>query len=233
MEKQLHIAGHAVSLRHKRVKNINMRLTPSAAQPRGVVCLSAPRHVSMQQITDFVTAKSDWLAKQQDKLAARPVPKVFLYEDGEAHALWGQAYPLRVAYVSRGQGVSFDGTQWHMRVRADAPLDKKASLMEAAYQTMLLQTAQPLMQKWARVMQVQPQGLKMQKMKSRWGSCHVSKRLIKLNSELARKPVALLEYVLVHELVHLFERGHNARFYGLMTRFLPDWQTRKAKLNGG
>lgn len=232
MEQHLHIAGHAVTLRFKRVKNINMRLTPTAAQPTGEVCISAPRHVSVQQIVDFVTAKSDWLAKQQRKLAAHPPPKALVYEEGEMHALWGQAYALQLAYVNRGQGVDFDGTNWRMRVRADASIEKKAALFETAYQNLLVQTARPLMAQWAAIMDVQPQGLKTQKMKSRWGSCHVGKRVIKLNSELARKPMPLLEYVLVHELVHFFERGHNARFYELMSRYLADWQTRKAQLNG-
>jgi predicted metal-dependent hydrolase len=118
-----------------------------------------------------------------------------------------------------------------MRVREDASDDKKAALMEVAYRDALINHTEPLMAQWAETMGVQPGALKTQRMTSRWGSCHISKGVIKLNSELARKPKYMLEYVLVHELVHLFERGHNARFYGLMDRFLPDWKSRKAALN--
>ena len=161
--------------------------------------------------------------------AFRPAP--VSYAADTLHPLWGVAYPLRITHVGRGQKAVFDGSVWHLYVRADAPPEKRASLLEVAYKQQLIAKAAPLMACWADVMGVVPQELKTQRMTSRWGSCHVSRGVIKLNSELARKDVALLEYVLVHELVHLFERGHNARFYGLMDKYLPDWKARKQRLN--
>lgn len=229
----MQIAGHNVSIRYKRVKNINMRLTPTPSCREGEVWISAPRHVSLARIVDFVREKSDWIHRQQAKMAARAAPVAPLYEAGARHSLWGQDYALHIEPVARGQGVRFDGTNWQMRVTPHASNEKKAALMEAAYRDLLLAHTAPLMAEWAARMNVQPQELKAQKMTSRWGSCHVSKGIIKLNSELARKPAPLLEYVLVHELVHLFERGHNARFYALMSKFLPDWQARKAQLHRG
>lgn len=230
MDKQVEIAGHRVIIRRKRVKNMNMRLLFGADGP--VVFISAPRFVPMREIAAFVTEKSDWIDKGMAKLAAR-TPAPVCYEADTLHTLWGAAYPLRITHVGRGQKAVFDGTAWHLRVRADAPPEKKAALMEAAYRQALIDKARPLMAHWADVMGVQPQQLKTQKMRSRWGSCHVSRGIIKLNSELARRPEEQLEYVLVHELVHLFERGHNARFYGFMDKYLPDWKARKQRLNAG
>ena len=228
MEKQVEIVGHRVLIRYKRVKYLNMRLqmTPEG----GLICISAPRRVSMREIADFVIEKRDWINKSLAKLAAS-APKALSYEAGTLHPLWGQNYPLRIEEVGRGQNAYFDGAAWQVRVCPDATDEKKAGLMEAAYRRDLLERAEPLMMQWADKMELHPQQLKTQKMRSRWGSCHVTRGVIKLNSELARRPMEQMEYVLVHELVHLFERGHNARFYGLMDKYLPDWRARKQRLN--
>lgn len=228
MQTETVIAGHRVIIRRKRVKNMNMRLQDGAEG--GLVCISAPTRVPLQEIAAFVTEKSDWIRRNSAKLAAR-APKSLSYEAGTLHLLWGAAYPLRVSHVGRGQKAVFDGTAWQLYVRADAPPEKRAALLEAAYKQQLIVKAGPLMARWADEMGLNPRELKTQRMTSRWGSCHVSRGVIKLSSELARKDVALLEYVLVHELVHLFERGHNARFYGLMDKYLPDWKARKQRLN--
>lgn len=230
MDKQVEIAGHSVIIRRKRVKNMNMRLHCGGEGP--VVQISAPQRVPMREITAFVTEKSDWIDKGMAKLAAR-APAALSYAEGALHPLWGAAYPLRITHVGRGQKAVFNGAAWQLRVRADAPPEKRAALLEAAYKQALIDKTAPLMARWADAMGVRPQELKTQKMTSRWGSCHVSRGIIKLNSELARKDETLLEYVLVHELVHLFERGHNARFYGLMDKYLPDWKARKQQLNTG
>jgi len=95
----------------------------------------------------------------------------------------------------------------------------------------LVALARPLMERWARVIGVVPRELRTRRMRTRWGSCNIEARRIWLNLELARHSEELVEYVLVHELVHLLERYHNARFYGLMDRFLPDWRDRRAELN--
>ena len=230
------IDGRPVFIRHKRIKNLNLRLVRQPAYPEGAIIVSAPIRMSEARIAEFVRSKADWITKQQAKLAARPSPAPVVYEEGAPFALWGARYPLRLTHATRGQGVHFADGQWHMVVRQDAAEGKKAKLMEAAYRDILVQEASRLLQDWSQIMRLDeqglsPQGLAAQKMTSRWGSCHVSRRTIKLNSELARKPVAMLEYVVVHELVHLFERGHNARFYGLMDRYLPDWQDKRRALN--
>jgi predicted metal-dependent hydrolase len=236
MQSERLIDGRPVFIRYKRIKNLNLRLVRQPAHPEGAIMISAPMRMSEARIAEFVRSKADWITKQQTKLAARPAPAPVMYEEGAPFALWGEAYPLRLRHATRGQGVHFADGQWHMAVRQDAADEKKAKLMEAAYRDILVQEAETRLQEWSQTMRLDeqgltPQGLAAQKMSSRWGSCHVSRRTIKLNSELARKPVAMLEYVLVHELVHLFERGHNARFYGLMDRYLPDWQDKRRALN--
>lgn len=236
MQIEMLIDGRPALITYKRVKNLNLRLARQPAYPDGVMLISAPMRISQALIAAFIRSKADWITKQQEKLASRPAPEPIVYEDGAPFALWGETYPLRLRHVSRGQGVQIVDGQWHMAVRDGAPNEKKAKLMEAAYREILLQEAADRMAEWTKIMRLDeqgltPQGLAAQKMTSRWGSCHVSRRTIKLNSELARKPKAMLEYVLVHELVHLFERGHNARFYALMDSFLPDWKAARQQLN--
>jgi len=91
----------------------------------------------------------------------------------------------------------------------------------------------PLLARWEPVIGVSVTGFRVRRMKTRWGSCNIRARRISLSAALASQPPGCLEYVLVHELVHLLERGHNARFYGLLDRFLPDWRERRAELHGG
>ncbi len=67
--------------------------------------------------------------------------------------------------------------------------------------------------------------VRFRKMKSRWGSCNIKSKVICLNTELVKKPIKCIEYVLVHEMVHLLERKHDARFYGFMDKFYPSWKT--------
>lgn len=91
--------------------------------------------------------------------------------------------------------------------------------------------AQPLIAKWEPRLGVKASRLFVQRMKTKWGSCNPATRSIRLNTELAKKPRECLEYLVVHELAHLLEPTHNARFVALMDRFMPKWQHFRQVLN--
>lgn len=88
-----------------------------------------------------------------------------------------------------------------------------------------------LIAKWEPVIGVQISSFGVKKMRTKWGSCNISARRIWLNVELAKKPQHCLEYIVVHEMVHLLEKHHNARFIGFMDQFLPQWRTYRDELN--
>jgi predicted metal-dependent hydrolase len=207
--------------------NINLKIVP----PDGQVHVSAPLGTRVQTIEAFIGEKRAWIEKHQNRLRAqKPQPRLS-FEEAETHQLWGQNYCLRLRETNRRPHVALQGDDIVMYVRATTTQEQRRELLEAWYRTQIKEKATPMMADWAARMNVSPRGLYVQKMKTRWGSCNIRRATIRLNSELARKPLALLEYVVVHELVHLFERYHNARFYRLMDEFLPDWTLKRQALN--
>jgi predicted metal-dependent hydrolase len=96
----------------------------------------------------------------------------------------------------------------------------------------LKRSVPPLVAYWAEVMGLATPDVTIRRMTSRWGTCNTQTKRITLNLELAQRDGALLEYVIVHELAHLIERGHNARFYAVMDAYMPDWRLRRRVLNG-
>ena len=128
-----------------------------------------------------------------------------------------------------------DNLAWILRQQvrlAGRPAPTPANPEEERRNREQLQLIVPsLLDRWQPVIGVTITGFRVRRMKTRWGSCNTRARRISLSTELAQRSPACLEYVLVHELVHLLERGHNARFYGYLDRFLPDWRERRALLN--
>jgi predicted metal-dependent hydrolase len=224
---EIRMGRQNVQLRFKRIKNINLKIAP----PDGQVQISAPLGTPLRTIEAFVVEKQAWIEKHQARVKAQTPAPCLSFEEGETHQLWGQRYDLRLRDTPRRPHVELAGNDIVMHVRATSSQDQRRDLLEAWYRTQTKEKALPMMADWAARMRVSPKGLAVQKMKTRWGSCNIRRATIRLNSELARKPAALLEYVVVHELVHLFERYHNARFYRLMDEFLPDWKRKREALN--
>jgi predicted metal-dependent hydrolase len=118
-----------------------------------------------------------------------------------------------------------------LQVRPETSLAQKQMLLDAWYREQIKEAAPPLIQKWEKLMSVTVNNFYVQKMKTKWGSCNVESNNIRLNSELAKKPIEYLEYVIVHELAHLIEPTHNSRFLGLMEQFMPKWRAYRDQLN--
>lgn len=127
-------------------------------------------------------------------------------------------------------------SDWIARRRAEfssSPMARAASATpeEVAEWRAVVQACVPLLvERWEKVMGVRAGKLVYRNMTSRWGSCQPSTGRICINVRLALYPPECLEYVVVHELCHLIERGHGPAFQKLMTRFMPDWKCRRAKL---
>lgn len=120
----------------------------------------------------------------------------------------------------------------HQERIAGQPPPLRAGPEAEALRRQLKCDAPPLVAQWAAIMGLPMPEILIRRMTSRWGTCNTRAKRITLNLELARRDPALLEYVVVHELAHLIERGHNARFYAVMDLYLPDWRARRRTLNG-
>lgn len=217
----------AVDVVFKNIKHIHLSVYP----PDGKVRLAAPARLSLETLRVFAVSKLPWIRQQQHRLRAqaRETPREFL--DRESHYLWGTRYLLQVIEHDTAPTLVLEPRTLVLTVRPGTSEAKRQSLVAAWYRQQLREAATALITKWEPILGVQAKRLFVQRMKTRWGSCNPHAGTIRLNTELAKKPPACLEYVVVHELAHLLERTHNARFTGLLDVHLPHWREVKARLN--
>ena len=225
---QMIIGDLVIEVVRKKVKNFNLGLYP----PDGQVRMSVPWRADKETIHLFVLSKMNWIKKHQAKFQRREQPKPLEFVTGETHYFQGQPYLLNVIYHAAAPQITLvDQTRLEMKVPPGSTIYQREQLLWAWYRQQLKQAIPPLIQKWSAVMGVKVNEWGVKQMKTRWGSCNIKARRIWLNLELARKSPPCLEYIVVHELVHLLERGHNQRFYAFMDQFLPHWRLLKDELS--
>ena len=145
--------------------------------------------------------------------------------------MWGSRLLLEVIERDEPPQVTQEMTRLTFQVRPNSSTKKRRDILESWYRDQLRANAQPIISAWEARLNVTVSQLYIQRMKTKWGSCNHEKAHIRLNSELAKKPVPCLEYIIVHEMMHLLEPTHSARFISLMDTHLPMWRERKAELN--
>jgi predicted metal-dependent hydrolase len=217
----------AVDVVLKDIKNVHLSVHP----PAGRVRIAAPRRMSLDTIRVFAISKLGWIKQQQRKLREQERETPREYVPRESHYLWGNRYLLHVIEQDAPPSIELGHRRITLRVRPGTPDEKKAAVVERWYREQLRQAVPPLIAKWEPILGVTVSRLFIQRMKTKWGSCNAARGSIRLNTELAKKPPECLEYVVVHEMVHLLEPTHNARFVALMDRFLPQWGFRRKRLN--
>lgn len=211
----------------KDIKNVHLSVYP----PAGRVRISAPRRMSLDTIRVFAISKLDWIKQQQAKLREQERETPREYVERESHSVWGKRYLLTVDECDGPPSIELKHRRMLLRVRPGTDQEKKAALVEEWYREQLKKAVPPLLAKWEPLLGVKAERWFVQRMKTRWGSCNHEARTIRLNTELAKKPAECLEYIVVHELVHLLEPTHNARFIALMDRFMPNWPFHRDALN--
>ncbi len=223
----LRIAEVELLLRRKQIKHLHLRVSP----PDGIASLSAPDRMPLEAAYAFAASKLDWIRRKQAEVRARPPAIPLSYGDGESHSLWGEHYPLRLVEREAPVRVEFLEGSILLQVPPGTPQKRKGALLALWYRGQVRQAAAPLIAQWEPRLGVRVERLFVQRMKRLWGSCNIRDRRIRLNSELAKKPVDCFEYVVVHEMAHLLVRLHDHRFKALLDRFLPDWRLRQRRLN--
>lgn len=232
--KQLEIDGITIDIEKKKVKNMRLVVSPDKIR------ISAPMNVSLENITAFVTSKIEWIKKHQQRFSAqtKQPKKVFLEE--ERHYFQGIAYILRIIkhkerpkIILTTENINGETKQFlNLYVKPDIDTTMYSSILNQWYRIQLEKIAKPLIQKWEAIIGVKSNEFRIKQMKTRWGTCNIQAKRIWLSLELAKKSLNCLEYIIVHELVHLLERLHNARFVGFMNKFMPEWKIYKNELNG-
>ncbi len=227
MVDQIKVGGISVDVIFKNIKNIHLSVYP----PTGRVRIAAPTHLKLDTVRLYAISKLDWIKKQQKKLQGqeRETPREYL--DRESHYVWGRRYLLKLKEADTTPSVELKHNQMVLTVRTGAGSKKKGEVVSTWYREQLRVATSPLVSKWEALMGVKSSRIFIQQMKTKWGSCNPHTRSIRLNSELAKKSPECLEYVIVHELVHLLEPTHNHNFISLMDKFMPQWRQFRDELN--
>ena len=227
MVTKIELGGIVVDVLKKDIKNVHLSVHP----PTGKVRISAPLRMETDTIRVFAISKLHWIKQQQKKLRAqeRETPREYL--DRESHYLWGKRYLLKVIEKDTAPSVELRNSTLLLRIRSGARDEKKQAVLDGWYREQLKEAIPPLLAKWERFMGVKVEKVFVQRMKTKWGSCNPRSRSIRLNSELAKKPLECLEYIVVHEMLHLLEPTHNRSFVALMDHFMPKWQFYRNILN--
>lgn len=227
MGTQIQLGDLAVEVVFKDIKNVHLSVHP----PAGRVSISAPRRMNLDTVRVFAIAKLDWIRRQQKKIREQDREAAREYLDRESHYVWGTRYLLTVTQRDEPPSVELTHNKLLLSVRPGTAEEKRAAVVESWYREQVKQAAAALIAQWESQLDVKVAGLYVQRMKTRWGSCNPSTRSIRLNTDLAKKPRECLEYIVVHEMVHLMEPTHNSRFVALMDRFMPQWRFRRDALN--
>jgi predicted metal-dependent hydrolase len=224
---QISLGEIAVDLVLKDIKNVHLSVLP----PTGRVRISAPTRMSIDTIRVFAISKLDWIKQQQAKLREQERETPREYVERESHYVWGKRYLLTVSESDEPPSIEVKHGRIVLRVRPRTGEDKRKALVEEWYREQLKEAVPPLLARWQPLLDVRVERFFVQRMKTKWGSCNPGTRSIRLNTDLAKKPRECLEYVVVHEMVHLIERTHNARFVAMMDRAMPRWPFFREQLN--
>jgi predicted metal-dependent hydrolase len=224
---QIKLGEIAVDVILKDIKNVHLSVHP----PTGRVRISAPKRMSLDIIRVFAISKLGWIKRQQTKLREQEREPPREYLDRESHYLWGKRYLLTVSEIDSAPSIELRNSRMLLQVRPRTDRRKKNALVEEWYRKQIGKVVPPLLARWQPLMGVRVERFFVQRMKTRWGSCNYNARTIRLNTELAKKAPECLEYILVHELAHLLEPTHNARFTEYMDQFMPGWRVNRQELN--
>nr|WP_268934977.1 SprT family zinc-dependent metalloprotease [Pseudomonas edaphica] len=218
----------SVEVVRKNIKNLHLGVYP----PLGRVRVAAPLAVSDDAVRLAVVGKLGWIKRQRAKFEAQPRQSQRRMVSGESHYFMGQRYRLRVVEGSIPMRVVLRGKAvLDLFVRPETNTERREELLQAFYRAEMKKLIPTLLDKWQPILGVEANAWGIKKMKTKWGACNIAARRVWLNLELAKKPIQCLEYILVHELLHLIERHHNDRFRSLMDQYLPQWQAHRDELN--
>jgi hypothetical protein len=224
---QIELGNIKIDVELKNIKNIHLSVYP----PNGKVKISAPERMDLDTIRVFTISKLKWIKKQQEafKNQERETPREYLTK--ESHYFKGKRYLLKVIELNAKPKVILKHSEIELYIRPNATIEKRKQILDEWYRAELKKIVPKMIEKWEKKIGVKSNEFGIKKMKTKWGTCNIKAKRIWLNLEIAKKPFECLEYIIVHELVHLLERGHNKRFVKYMNEFMPKWRFYREELN--
>lgn len=223
----LNISGIPIEVCKKDIKNMHLYVKP----PNGNVVVSAPLTMSDEAIERFVRTKASWIKKQVAKFDNQPRQSEREYVSGETLFVWGKRHYIQTEYGNKNSLV-LSGDRAVLTARKESTAEHRENFVREWYRELLKAEIARLLPKWEKATGLKATGWQTKYMTTRWGTCNTKTGKIWLNLQLAKKTPECLEYVILHELVHLVEKTHNERFVSLMDKYMPMWREVKTTLNG-
>jgi predicted metal-dependent hydrolase len=223
----MNVSGIEIEIVKKDIQNMHLNVMP----PSGKVRISAPYGTSDDAINLFAVKKISWIKKQVEKFKCQQRQTEREYITGESHYLWGRRYKLEIRYSNKGNSIEVKGNKMILTVREKSTRQQRESYVNEWYRAELKDKLPHWVKKWENIIGVKAYAVGVKNMLTRWGTCNSETKRILVNLQLAKKPVKCLEYILIHELVHLREKTHTNRFVEHMDSYMPDWRVVKDELN--
>jgi len=227
--KVLNIASQlSIDVVRKDIKNMHLAVYP----PSGRVRIAAPLRIDDEAVRLFAISKITWIRKHQRNFLAQERQPAREFKERESHYFLGKRYLLRIIEQEAPPKVVFKSkTYIDLYSRPKSTTEQRQTIINEWYRAELKKLIQPIIDKWEKQIGVTVDDWQVKQMKTKWGTCNIDKKRIWLNLELAKKPIHCLEYIIVHEMIHLLERHHNDRFQTLMEMYMPRWKFYKEELN--
>jgi len=225
---QIKISDIIIDVVRKDIKNIHLGVYP----PTGRVRIAAPLRIDDETVRLFAISKLSWIKKQQRKFEAQERESERDYIARESHYFLGQRYLLNVIEHNAAPKVVLSNkSKIDLYIRPNTAPEKREVIMNEWYRAELKKLIPPIIKKYENQTGVKINDWGVRQMKTKWGSCNIEDKRIWINLELAKKPIICLEYIILHELIHLIERHHNHKFLAYMTKYMPQWKFHKEELN--
>lgn len=221
------VSGIPIEVQKKNIKNMHLQVKP----PDGHVVISAPLSMSDKAIEMYARTNLSWVKKQMEKFQEQPRSSKRQYVSGETMYIWGKQYFL--TFISDAQKNVFEivGNKVFLRMRENSSVKQRESYVREQYRTMLKSEIEHLLPKWEQITGLYCESWQTKYMVTRWGTCNTDKKRLWFNLQLIHKPVECLEYVILHELIHLRERTHNEVFTAYMDLYMQNWREIRKQLN--
>jgi predicted metal-dependent hydrolase len=227
MAEQIVLGDISIALTRKEIKHVHLSVHP----PNGRVTMVVPMGTRLAAARAYAISKLRWIKGQRLQLLSQPRETARAFVNRESHSLWGRRYLLTVREAEERPSVVAKNRKLVLTVRPGASKTKRAEVMHEWHKQLLHEAVGPLLAKWQAKLGVRASAYFLQRMKTKWGACNHRAGNIRLNTELVKKPKDLLEYVIVHELMHLIEPKHSDRFMALMDLHYPHWREARSELN--
>ncbi|MCL2232647.1 MAG: M48 family metallopeptidase [Treponema sp.] len=226
------LAAITIEVEYRNVKVMRLTVHP----PEGRVRIAAPPGTPDENVRRFAASKLQWIEKHRARFlknaASKPAAPETLRNRSTVY-VWGMPHELLLVEREGNAKIVLGNGRMTMYLRPQCPRAKKQEVFDRWYRRALKEAAEGLIEKWSALIGVEVKKLYIRRMKTHWGSCNYQKQTLRLNSELAKRNPEYLEYVVVHEILHIIEKGHNRNFYRLLNQYLPEWKAIRKKMNSG